>query len=174
MKNKLRIAANFHSKINTHLPTPPSLTEEASKTALYNISEGIYFSNYQSACDTALLQQYSITHVINCTAGFCVNKNVLGISYFNIQLQDISDYDLIGCLNVILPLIEELRAQKANILIHCNEGRSRAPAVMAGYMVTKLNRPLHESLEHLRRLNDRVDINIGFLMQLESLTKMET
>jgi hypothetical protein len=172
MKNKLRIAANFHSKINTHLPTPPSLAEETPKTALYSISEGIYFSNYQSACDTMLLQQYGITHVINCTAGFCANKNVSGISYFNVQLQDISDYDLIGCLNVIIPLIEELRLQKGSILVHCNEGRSRAPAVMAGYMVTKLSRPLNESLELLRRLNDRVDINIGFLMQLENLSKM--
>jgi atypical dual specificity phosphatase len=172
MKIKLKIAANFHSKINTKIPPPPSLLEDTPQLAFYHVCEGLYFSNYQSACDTSLLHLHNITHVINCASASCANKNIPGIAYSNALLQDISEFDLIGCLNVLLPQIQELREQKAQVLVHCNAGRSRAPAVIAGYMVTKLQKPLCDSLELLKRLNNRIDINIGFIMQLEMLAKM--
>lgn len=171
MKIKLKIAANLHSKLNTKISPAPSIPDETPNLEVYNVSEGLYFSNYQSACEACILHQHSITHIINCAPVSCLNKNYPGITYISVMLQDIAEFDLIGCLNALLPQIQELREQKAQVLVHCNAGRSRAPAVIAGYMITRQHRPLSEIMELLKRLNSKIDINIGFLMQLESLDK---
>ena len=161
--------ANFHSKINTKIE--PATISLVIQNTLHNVCTGLYFSDYHTACNYAQLQQNTITHIINCASDSCESRNYPGIQYHNAVLQDTIEFDLLGFLSSIIPWIDTLLAQGGRVLVHCSAGRSRGPSVISGYMIWKNHKSVSECADLLKRLDGEVDINIGFLMQLESWSK---
>ena len=59
------------------------------------------------------------------------------------------------------------------ILIHCIEGISRAPALIAGYLMWKQNLRTENAIEFVKSHRKCVDINLGFIfLELELLLSL--
>ena len=90
------------------------------------------------------------------------------IRYLPIFLRDDPGADLINCFFQTIDFIEsDNEKNNKKILIHCIEGISRAPALIAGYLMWKQNIATSKAIELIKSKRKCVDINLGFIIQLQ-------
>ena len=149
------------------------------RASISKITDNIYTSGYLVAKDIPFLIKNNFTHVINCSRGSSMetpNDEIIKsqnyekspcIKYLPIFLRDDPGADIIQCFFQAIDFIESDN-NKANkkILIHCIEGISRAPAIIAGYLIWKNNLTTEKAIELIKYKRNCIDINLGFIIQL--------
>jgi protein-tyrosine phosphatase len=155
-------------KIAQNITFPNTREEQSSKLECTKISEHIYLSSYHSANDITLLSNYGITHIINCASNSknCKITYFPDIQYLLLDIRDEPGFDLIYSIFQTIDCIENCIKQNSKILLHCFEGVSRGPAILASYLMWKLGFDKNTAIEKLREKRKCVDINLGFLYQL--------
>ena len=176
-------------KIQLKIAIPKNKQEEKSislvdsnnnKSSLSKITENIYTSGYLVAKDIPFLLKNNFTHVINCSRGSSMETTndessdannydkSPSIKYLPIFLRDDPGADIIICFFQTIDFIESKEESKKTkkILIHCIEGISRAPALIAGYLMWKQNLRTENAIAIVKSQRNCVDINLGFIIQL--------
>ena len=157
------------------------INDNNNKSSLSKITDIIYTSGYLVAKDIPFLLKNNFTHVINCSRGSSMetsNDEVTdannydkspSIKYLPIFLRDDPGADLIKCFFQTIDFVEnEKESNKPKkILIHCIEGISRAPALIAGYLMWKQNIKTENAIEFIKSKRKCIDINLGFIIQLQ-------
>ena len=157
------------------------INDNNNKSSLSKITDIIYTSGYLVAKDIPFLLKNNFTHVINCSRGSSMetsNDEVTdannydkspSIKYLPIFLRDDPGADLIKCFFQTIDFVEnEKESNKPKkILIHCIEGISRAPALIAGYLMWKQNIKTENAIEYIKSKRKCIDINLGFIIQLQ-------
>ena len=183
MKN---LKGKFQLKIK--IPKNDKIEEEKSfskinnnnnRSSISQITENLYTSGYLVAKDISFLIKNNFTHVINCSRGSSMEspndeisiKNNYekspSIKYLPIFLRDDPGADIINCFFQAIDFIEsDNEKNNKKILIHCIEGISRAPAIIAGYLIWKQNMTTLKAIELIKSKRKCVDINLGFIIQL--------
>ena len=182
---------NLRKKFNLKIQIPKQNKPEESKTNLCqenninnrntisHIINNIYISGYLIGKNYPFLQNNNFTHVINCSLGSSMENPLnaqlseneyekLGIKYLPIFLRDDPEVDILFHFFNIIDFIEsdkEIKTKK--ILFHCIEGVSRAPAMLAGYIMWKEKMTVSGVIELLKSKRPCVDINLGFNIQLQ-------
>ena len=83
-------------------------------------------------------------------------------------MRDDPEVDIIfHFLKIINFLESEEQIENKKILFHCVEGISRAPAMVAGYLMWKNKFKFDEVIELIKSKRDCVDINLGFQRRQE-------
>lgn len=166
LKNKLKLQINIPSK------TAPSF--QTSSTQFHSecsqITDNIYLSGYKPTLDEQFLISKGITHIINCAGGSKTFTPIFfkGIHYKTIHLRDDSMNNLSLTIQEFIDHIEFIdNLPNTKILIHCYEGISRAPALVCAYLMYKKKIGFNEALYFVKEKRNCVDINIGFMCQLE-------
>ena len=172
---KITIPKNQEEEKTTSL-----INDNNNKSNLSKITDNIYTSGYLIAKDIPFLLKNNFTHVINCSRGSSMetsndevsdannyNKSP-SIKYLPIFLRDEPGADLIKCFFQTIDFIEneEESNKTKKILIHCIEGISRAPALIAGYLMWKQNIKTENAIEFIKSKRKCIDINLGFIIQL--------
>ena len=150
-----------------------------SKNTISQITENIYISGYIIGQNISYLKANNFTHVINCCLGSSLNDNNQeqetlkqlyernNIKYLSLFLRDDPEAELfIHFLKIINFLESEEETSNKKILFHCIEGVSRAPAMVAGYLMWKKKYKFNDVIELIKSKRDCVDINLGFNIQL--------
>ena len=179
---KKRIQLKITIPKNTEEEKTNSLiNDNNNKSSLSKITDIIYTSGYLVAKDIPFLLKNNFTHVINCSRGSSMetsNDEVTdannydkspSIKYLPIFLRDDPGADLIKCFFQTIDFVEnEKESNKPKkILIHCIEGISRAPALIAGYLMWKQNIKTENAIEFIKSKRNCIDINLGFIIQLQ-------
>ena len=179
---KKRIQLKITIPKNTEEEKTNSLiNDNNNKSSLSKITDIIYTSGYLVAKDIPFLLKNNFTHVINCSRGSSMetsNDEVTdannydkspSIKYLPIFLRDDPGADLIKCFFQTIDFVEnEKESNKPKkILIHCIEGISRAPALIAGYLMWKQNIKTEKAIEFIKSKRNCIDINLGFIIQLQ-------
>lgn len=154
------------------------------RASLSQITDNIFTGGYLIAKDVSFLLKNNFTHVINCSRGSSMesqNDEIIksqnyekspSIKYLPIFLRDDPGVDIINCFFQAIDFIESDNKKKnKKILIHCIEGISRAPAIIAGYLIWKNNLTTEKSIELIKSKRKCVDINLGFTIQLHKWEK---
>ena len=149
------------------------------RASISKITDNIYTSGYLVAKDIAFLIKNNFTHVINCSRGSsmeCPNDEIIksqnyekspSIKYLPIFLRDDPGADIIHCFFQAIDFIEsDNKKNNKIILIHCIEGISRAPAIIAGYLIWKNNLTTEKAINLIKDKRNCIDINLGFTIQL--------
>ena len=183
LKKKIQLKISIPQKKEE--PKKISLKDSINnKSSLSKITDIIYTSGYLVAKDTSFLINNNFTHVINCSKGSSMESPDDGnnynkapdIKYYSIYLRDDPGLDIINCFFQIIDYIEKKEFKNINnnnkkILIHCIEGVSRAPALIAGYLMWKNNLTTEKAIETIKSKRNCVDINLGFIIQLHKWEK---
>ena len=176
MKLKIKIPLNIQN--SDQKPFNEHLTKN-NRSTISEIIDNIYISGYQIGKNVEYLTNNKFTHVINCSLGSsmeCPQENTLSqylyeknnIKYLSICLRDSPDADIIYRLYQIIDFIESDEGiMNKKILFHCIEGISRAPAMVAGYLMWKKNMTIESAFELIKSKRNCVDINLGFSIQLQ-------
>jgi len=176
------------NRINLKIQIPKLSTQEElqntnqiAKNLMSKITDNIYISGYLIGQNISYLKDNNFTHVINCCEGSSLtssdynnSKESLAqlytrnnIKYLSIYLRDDPEVDIIyHFLKIINFLESDEQTESKKILFHCVEGISRAPTMVAGYLMWKNKYKFDEVIELIKSKRDCVDINLGFNIQL--------
>ena len=157
-------------------------SNQVTKNTISQITNNIYISGYLIGQNLSYLKNNNFTHVINCCVGSSLSSPDINnskedslaqlyernnIKYLSIFLRDDPEADIIyNFLQIINFLESDRQIENKKILFHCIEGISRAPAMVAGYLMWKKKYNFNEVTELIKSKRSCVDINLGFNIQL--------
>ena len=162
--------------LRVKIPNKPVLPKKEVKLVdnrktISRIIVNLYVSGSLVAKDYSYLSQNKFTHIVNCSSNSTPTPNPSPFKTLNLCLKDDPSADIISPLFSAIQFLEgetpqgEKPANK-KILFHCTEGISRGPALMAGFMMWKFNLNKDEAISVLIAKRPCIDINFGFLVQL--------
>ncbi len=141
------------------------------KSECNQIFENIFLSGYNLASDLDFLIKNKFTHIVNCAKSSknFTAKNFDNFQYLNFTIEDDPGFSITESIKIFIDFIEKLNNTNPNrkILVHCFEGISRAPSLLAAYLIWKLKISKESALKIIRDKRPCIEINLGFLYQLE-------
>lgn len=143
--------------------------ESPTKPVIFQIEPNLFVSGFQGARDRNILKSHGINHVINLTAHKFHNSHGDLVKYSSFCFSDHENFDLTKELPPVLKVMEEEMEQGRKVLVHCQEGISRAPSVVMAFLIKKRGMSYTESLEYVRERNPKTEQNFGFLLHLKNL-----
>ena len=172
LKSRLSLKVEIPSQLHTEqLPIP----KDSSVNECSLITDNIYISGYKYSIDYNYLKKNNFTHIINCAGGsnYFIPIKFNDFSYYTINLRDDSSSSIIEAIMWFLSFMHNIKSNNPNskILVHCAEGISRAPALMCSYLMWKMNIDSKTAMNIIKEKRSCIDINIGFIFQLDSLRK---
>lgn len=118
---------------------------------IYHIIDNIFLSNLISAQNIELITSNNIT--IICRLSEDTNKSIYppDINFYNFQLEDnhLYTYELLHSFHEIIKIIS--LNKNCNILIHCNEGKSRSVSIIILYLMIYKNMNYQDAYNYIKQ-----------------------
>src|SRR5579883_2881879 len=132
----------------------------------YILDGYLYLGSRHVAKDRDLLDQYTITAVVNVTPDEPNHfSNDPQFSYLSCPINDDSDENISAYFDVASDFIEQMRNEGRNILVHCRGGVSRSPTIVLAYLIKYRDMDLQQAFTLVRKCR-RIEPNDGFCKQL--------
>ncbi|XP_024142330.1 dual specificity protein phosphatase 19 [Oryzias melastigma] len=127
----------------------------------------LLLGSQDAACDFSTLRKHKVSHILNVAFGV---ENVFPdlFIYKTVSILDHPDTDLLPYIQECCDFIQQARKEKGVVLIHCNAGVSRAPAVVIGYLMACEGQSFDEALSLVQSVRPASAPNPGFLEQLRN------
>uniref|UniRef100_A0A3Q2T3Z4 Dual specificity phosphatase 19a n=1 Tax=Fundulus heteroclitus TaxID=8078 RepID=A0A3Q2T3Z4_FUNHE len=108
-----------------------------------------------------------VSHILNVAFGV---ENVFPdlFIYKTVSILDHPDTDLLQYMQDCCDFIQQAHREKGVVLVHCNAGVSRAPAVVIGYLMSCDGQPFEDALSAVKSARPASSPNPGFLEQLRN------
>lgn len=148
----------------------PFVIDNKPDLKISQIISGLYLSSQDPVASKEILQEYNIRHILS--VGIDVMEKFDGIKYYYCDLLDLPESDLIAAVKKCIKIIHENRNE--NILVHCNAGVSRSPAIIISYLMTAEKLLYNDAYEKVRKLRNCIKPNEGFVKQLKMLQLSST
>jgi len=180
LKNRIQLKIKIPKQNNQEEEKNNKIVKivDNNRNTISQITDNIYISGYLIGKNLHYLQSNNFTHVINCSLGSSMECPIdelstskefkkAQIKYLSICVRDAPEVDIIDRIFKIIDFIEsDKETQNKKILFHCIEGVSRAPAMVAGYLMWKENLTCLSAIELIKSKRKCADINLGFNIQL--------
>lgn len=131
------------------------------------IQPGLYLGDLASAKDFELLKTKHITHVLSvCHCPELVYPDSMHITHKRIDVEDAQNENLLDHFQECVRFIGDVQDGSGNILVHCQQGISRSPTVVAAYLMKSDRRHPNDAIGTIKKRRPIIDPNPGFLEQL--------
>lgn len=137
---------------------------------MHRILDGIFLGSYHPAADRMLMKEKGITHVcccINVTPRFPSDFH-----YLTLAADDSPDFDMSQFFESSFDFIDGCAVGGGSVLVHCGAGISRAPTVVAAYLIRKLHITAKNAVAMIKGIRSCASPNRGFLAQLVAMEQM--
>lgn len=125
------------------------------------ITRDIAIGNCEDALGLDLLQSAGIKSILSLNGWPNNAADSHGLTWRCVELIDGHGND-VGRLQEAIRQLHELLA-RGSVLVHCMEGVSRAPLVVASYLADTAARPFEECLQEIARLRKWVRLQPGLI-----------
>ena len=177
----------YYSRINDYDKYPNQI-----------IDNELYLGMLEQASKKHILDNLSITHIINVTPTDYPDMTVIeNRKYYQISIADIKDVCIADYFDETYKFIDNALKMNNNndndiesdenkdndesntnncnktnrVLVHCKEGVSRSASIVISYLMKSRNMKLNETLEYVKNRREVVDPNSGFKEQLKEFEK---
>lgn len=127
------------------------------------ITEHIWLGNSQDARNVDALRASGITSILNCAEDLPPALGWKeGITHFHVGLRDDSNHS--SRYRAACCVLEALVDEGKSVLVHCHEGRSRSPYVVALYLAPlKFDWQMERAIAFIKERRPIVEIHQGHL-----------
>ncbi|MEE6511560.1 hypothetical protein FKM82_018183, partial [Ascaphus truei] len=153
---------------------PSSATESDGSPAPINqptfpvqILPYLYLGCAKDATNLDILGKYDIKYILNVTPNLPNMFEHNGeFKYKQIPISDHWSQNLSQFFPEAICFIDEARAKKSGILVHCLAGISRSVTVTVAYLMQKLHLSLNDAYDFVKRKKSNISPNFNFMGQL--------
>lgn len=129
------------------------------------IIQGLFLSSQDPIINKEILQKHKIRHILSI--GIDVPVKFDDINYYYCELLDLPESDLIIVIKKCIRIIHKHRNE--NILVHCNAGISRSPAIIISYIMALQKISYDDAYNKVKNIRNCIKPNEGFVQQLKTL-----
>ncbi|XP_062389403.1 dual specificity protein phosphatase 19a [Sardina pilchardus] len=131
------------------------------------IKPHLLLGSQDAAHDFGTLRKFKVTHILNVAYGV---ENAFPdlFVYKTLSILDLPDTDIISYLQECIQFIEQAKAERGVVLVHCNSGVSRCAAVVIGYLMSREGQAFGDALALVKSARAASCPNPGFMEQLKS------
>ena len=164
LRLNIKFSKEFEKGIQNNIDIETNIKSECSE-----IFSNLFVSGYKYSCDYDFLLKNNFTNILNCAGG---SKNFKqqkydDFLYLTLDIKDDPEYEIKSSILVSIEYIEKCLNSNGKLLIHCFEGISRGPTLLAGYIMWKFNLNRDEAIKLIKEKRPNIEINLGFLVQLD-------
>ncbi|EFN87802.1 Dual specificity protein phosphatase 19 [Harpegnathos saltator] len=160
--NKYEVEQGRVKKLERGLPF---VVDEKPDLQVASVIPGLYLSSQDPVVCSDILKKYKIGHILSI--GINISEKFDDIRYYNSDLLDLPESDIMPSIKECVDIIHANR--KENILVHCNAGVSRSPAIIIAYLMTTMKLSYNEAYEKVKGARSCIKPNDGFVRQLQSI-----
>ena len=138
----------------------------------------LYFSGLKQIANEAKIKEANISLVVSVMnpektqVNFHKNKKKnQSFECFIIPVEDLETSDISRYFHEATIRIANFIFSKKNVLVHCENGHSRAPTIIIAFMIRYFWMYFEKSLDILNTIDEEVSPNLGFRIQLKEYEK---
>jgi len=147
-------------------PTSPEVNCDIDAAVASEILPYLFIGNQRDAASRERLTELGVTHILNVTAHLPLHFENDGITYLRLPASDSGSQNLKQYFSEAISFIENAKASKGKVLVHCQAGVSRSPTIVAAYLIARSSKTLCETFSFLKDRRPIVAPNINFMGQL--------
>jgi len=135
------------------------LGEASRQVMLLEVVPGLFLGDRTTALRADILLQNEVSLVVSAGGGssLCLPSS---INQINMRLRDNNKDSFLGHID--------------QVLLHCQAGLSRSPAVMAGFLVLKRNLSVSDALDMIKTVRPSASPSQRLLLDLHILQQRDT
>lgn len=185
--------AQFSTTLPNSAAAPSSRTSYLDKpcyalTRMNEIIPGLFCGSYHPAADKELLQKHNVTHIVCCIN--VAPRFPTDFRYMVLAADDSPNYDmsvhfdetvkfiagaLMGRPQPTTTTLEtmtqtasggDITKKAGSVLVHCGAGISRAPSIVAAFLIATLRMSAPQAIQYIQRIRSCASPNQGFRKQL--------
>lgn len=151
--------------INTELSSTatPFVIDDRPDLQIAHVIQGLFLSSQDPVVSKEILQKRKIRHVLSI--GIDASVKFDDIKYYYCDLLDLPESDLLVAIKKCIKIIHEHRDE--NILVHCNAGVSRSPAIVISYIMAYEKVSYDDAFNKVKSVRNCIKPNEGFVQQLK-------
>ncbi|XP_036400673.1 dual specificity protein phosphatase 19-like [Megalops cyprinoides] len=131
------------------------------------IQPHLLLASQDAAQDFGTLRKYKVSHILNVAYGVENTFPELFI-YKTLSILDLPDTVITSYFQECFQFIEQAKAEKGVVLVHCNSGVSRSAAIVIGYLMSTDGRAFDDAFAAVKLARPAICPNPGFLEQLKN------
>jgi len=129
----------------------------------------LYLGDWDHAADAQQLEQLNIRGILTIHNHPDNLRPGPRIKHLKIEAPDVESHDISQHFVRSFDFIEEARARKSAVLVHCGAGVSRSATLCAAYLMRKRLWTCHQAMTHVVECRSIADPNEGFVGCLHAL-----
>lgn len=139
------------------------------QTQMQQVFPGLFIGSFHPASDAALMTAAGITHVCCCID--VSPRFPKQFAYLTLAADDNAGFDISVFFAKAFAFIDSALRSGGGVLVHCGAGISRAPTILASYLMRKTGMSAKAAVQHIKSIRSCASPNRGFLQQLDALEK---
>lgn len=158
---------------NNNITNMLSETTPVEGMDFFPIDKNIFIGNQKSSTDLVVLQNYDITHIINCASTDCPSLHS-SINYYNIPISDDMASSITPYLSDTCKFIKNSIENGRKVLVHCEEGRSRSASIIIAYLIFEKGINYRQAFNILSDICPKIQPNPTFKTELINFHTQKT
>jgi len=147
-------------------PTSPEVNCQIDTAVASEILPYLFIGNQRDAANRERLNELGITHILNVTSHLPLHFENEGITYKRLPATDSGSQNLKQYFSEAINFIECARKANGKVLVHCQAGVSRSPAIVTAYLIATSRKSFTEAFTVIKECRPIVAPNINFMGQL--------
>lgn len=151
-----------------HQILPPSPLPPHHHGSPMRQSGALYLGSLTACLDTSLLHSHHITHLVQVLdVPWLPLSEKDGFKCYRIDIMDISSADLRPHLEGVCGYIDNALKKGESVLVHCQQGVSRSPAVIIAYLIRSRSMSYAAAYDLVKHKRPCIKPNSGFVKMLQ-------
>jgi len=134
------------------------------------VLDHVLIGGFEQSQDLEGLTLSGVTHVLNCARELpnCFPET---LKYLKFDCADDNKQKILPCFEKAFEFMDECYDEKGVCLVHCQQGKSRSAAVIAGYLMARRGLSLSAAIERMQAVRRIARPNDNFMAQLRTFER---
>ncbi|XP_061082833.1 dual specificity protein phosphatase 19-like [Conger conger] len=132
----------------------------------------LLLGSQDAAHDHGTLRTFKVSHILNVAYGV---ENAFPdlFVYKTLNILDVPETLITSYFQECSQFVDQAKAEKGVVLVHCNAGVSRSASIVIGYLMSKDGLDFEEAFATVKRARPSICPNPGFLLHLKNYKPQE-